>query len=398
MAREGRVHRDSVIHVSQLLGFQPFWSLNKESFNVACDDIMNLTELQDRLMALSMAFRIFTEHGKSLSWLNQLKQATDSHSELRSQLEIFLNPPTLEVQEWEIKKAEWEEKSAQRKAEEAERRRSWREGLAADVDRINSPETGVMTRSQAYLLEHVRESSSSSTTWGKSDWPSLIAEFGLPVAQAFRDGAMSFWRGYRPMLLSEGAAPNSTPYQVIFGLAGLAIEAKEEPSRFGQMSAEDARNAARYGLLELNGFPEWLPGLLAHRPQLIQEIVAQEIQYELDSPQSEPGGNRVLQKLRWAGEWMYEELAAPLLARLKQPVGNLESVQLALTIVQASSISDDLLGSLASRRVIEEGSSEIAPTWYAVWIGTQPSLAIPALAARCSGQLIPDTTLSFFSA
>ncbi|MFP3507922.1 hypothetical protein, partial [Burkholderia sp. SIMBA_062] len=33
VAREGRVHRDSVIHVWQLLGFQPFWSLNKESFN-----------------------------------------------------------------------------------------------------------------------------------------------------------------------------------------------------------------------------------------------------------------------------------------------------------------------------------------------------------------------------
>lgn len=395
VAREGRVHRDSVIHVSQLLGFQPFWSLNKESFNAACDDIINLTELQDRLMALSMAFRIFTEHGESLSWLNQLKQATDSHCELRSQRETFLNPPTLEVQEWEIKKAEWEEKSAQRKAEDAERRRSWREGLAADVGRINSPEPGVMTRSQAYLLEHVRESSSSSTAWGKSDWPSLIAEFGLPVAQAFRKGAMSFWRRYRPILPSEGAAPNSTPYQVIFGLTGLAIEAKEEPSRFRQMSAEDARNAARYGLLEMNGFPEWLPGLLAHHPQLIQEIVAQEIEYELDSPQSEPGWNRVLQKLRWAGEWIYEELAAPLLARLKQSVSNLESVQLALTIVQASSISDDLLGSLASRRAIEEGSSEIAPTWYAVWIGTQPSLAIPALAARIESLPSDDEKAKF---
>lgn len=395
VAREGRVHREPITQVWQLLGFQPFWSLNKENFNIACDDIVSVRDMQGRFLALSMAFSVFTEHGKSLSWLNQLKQTTDSHSELRSQLETFLNPPTFEVQEWEIKKAEWEEKSDQRKAEQAERRRSWREGLAADVDRINSPEPGVMTRSQAYLLEQVRESSSSSTTWGKSDWLSLIAEFGLPVAQAFREGAMSFWRGYRPMLPSEGAAPNSTPYQVIFGLTGLAIEANEEPSRFGQMSAENARNAARYGLLELNGFPEWLPGLLAHHPQQIQEIVSQEIYYELDIPQSELGGNRVLQKLRWAGEWMYEALAAPLLDRLKQPVSNLESVQLALTIVQASSISDDLLGSLASKRAIEEGGAEIAPTWYAVWIGTQPSLAIPALAVRIESLPSDDEKAKF---
>ncbi|WP_442108423.1 hypothetical protein [Pseudomonas sp. NUPR-001] len=79
---------------------------------------------------------------------------------------------------------------------------------------------------------------------------------------------------------------------------------------------------------------------------------------------------------------MYEELAAPLLARLEQPVSHLESLQLALTIVQESSVDDDLLGALASRRAMEEGNEDIAPTWYAVWVGTQPRVAISALAAR----------------
>lgn len=381
VAREGRVHRDPVIHVSQLIGFQPFWSLNNENFDVACDDIVSLTDMQDRQMALSMAFNIFVKHGKPTSWESQLKTAVGCHAELRGQLDASLNPPKQEIQEWEIKQAEWKKESDQRKDEEAERRRSWREGLAADVDRINRAEPGVMTQNQAYLLGRMRERSSSNT-WGSSDWPSLIDEFGLPVAQAFRDSAMNFWRGYRPALPSEGAEPNSTPYKVIYGLSGLAIEAKEQPSQFAQMSVEDARIAVRYGLLELNGFPEWLPSLLKVHPGLIQEVVAHEVHYELDNPHSELGGNRVLQRLRWGGEWMYEDLAASLLARLEQPVKHLEALQLALTVVQDSSICDDALGALASKRALEESSNlELAPIWYAVWVGTQPSHAILALEA-----------------
>jgi hypothetical protein len=383
LARNGRVHRgEPVIHVWQLLGFRPFWSLNRQNFSLACDHIASLTNMHDRLMALSMAFNIYTQHDKPSSWDIQLRQATETHDELREKLEILLNPPERKVEEWEIKQAQWEEEAAQRKAEETERRRSWQEGLAAEVALINSPKPGVMTRSQSYLMEQMREGSSSSNTWSSGNWQSLITEFGLPVAQAFRTGAVNFWRGYCPTLPSEGAPANSTPYQVIFGLTGLAIEAKEEPSRFSQMSADNAEYAARYGLLELNGFPEWFPRLFRLYPRAIQEVVLREINYEMDAPRLESGGNRVLQRLRWGGGWMYEELAAPLMARLAQHISDLELLQLVLSIVQESSVVDEVLAELASKCAIEEVNSEIAPTWYAVWVGVEPALAIPALAAR----------------
>lgn len=383
LARNGRVHRgEPVIHVWQLLGFRPFWSLNRQNFSLACDHIASLTNMHDRLMALSMAFNIYTQHDKPSSWEIQLRQATETHDELREKLEILLNPPERKVEEWEIKQAQWEEEAAQRKAEETERRRSWQEGLAAEVALINSPKPGVMTRSQSYLMEQMREGSSSSNTWSSGNWQSLITEFGLPVAQAFRTGAVNFWRGYCPTLPSEGAPANSTPYQVIFGLTGLAIEAKEEPSRFSQMSADNAEYAARYGLLELNGFPEWFPRLFGLYPRVIQEVVLREINYEMDAPRLESGGNRVLQRLRWGGGWMYEELAAPLMARLAQHISDLELLQLVLSIVQESSVVDEVLAELANKCAIEEVNSEIAPTWYAVWVGVEPALAIPALAAR----------------
>jgi hypothetical protein len=382
LARKGQVHREPVVNVWQLLGFQPFWSLNRENFDVACDQIVSLTENDDRLMALSMAFNIYSQHGTPPSWKVKLQQVTENHVDLREKLELLLHPPERPVEEWETQQARWKQEAAKRKAEEEGNRQAWREGLAANVGLINSSNPGVMNRNQAYLMERMREDSSSLNTRSTGHWQSLIAEFGTSVAQAFRDGAVRFWREYRPKLPSEGAAPNSTPYQVIFGLIGLAIEAEEQLSTFSQMSTEDAKLAIRYALRELNGFPDWLGELARIHPLQIQEIVLREIEYELDAEYSDSYNNEAIRKVRSSGDWMWEVLAVPLLARLGHPIKTLEALQRVLGIVQNSSVDDETLADLASKRAVEEVDLEMAPSWYAVWIGTNPGIAILALAAR----------------
>jgi hypothetical protein len=383
VARKGRVHRNApVINVWQLIGFRPFWTLNKQNFSRACDQIVSLTEFQDRHMAMSMAFETYKQHGMPIEWQVQLRRGTESDAELSDKLELMLNPPPRQVEEWEIQQAQWKEEAALRESEEANRRREWREGLAADVAHINSPEPGVLTRRQAYLLEKMRDGTSSSSTWSNGNWQSLVPEFGMQVAQAFRDGAIDFWRGYCPQLPSEGAPPNTIPYQVIIGLTGLAIEAREETSRFLQMSCRDAEYAVRYALLELNGFPEWLPKLFERWPQSLLKIVEREICSELAAPDADSGGNHVLRRLRYGGEWLYEPLSNPIMTRLAQPVKTLESLQLVLSVVVESSISDQALAELASKRAITESDLDIAPSWFAMWIGSEPAKGIPALAAR----------------
>ncbi|EMR47911.1 NACHT domain-containing protein [Pseudomonas putida] len=382
LARKARVYRnEAVVNVWQLIGFQPFWSANKDNFYAAIDTIASSSEVDDRLMALSMAFTIYCENGRQSAWESRLQEACESQIQLREKLEILLNPPPREPEEWEIKQAQWREENSERRAREESNRRTWREGLIADVSKINGKEPGVMTRNQGWLMDLMRDGSTASNTWSSGEWQTLIEEFGLPVAQELRGGAVAFWRGYRPTLLSEGAAPNTTPYPVIFGLAGLAIEAREEPTRFSLMSLQDAEYAARYGMLELNGFPSWFPQLLHLYPQPVLAIVLREIEHELSAPPSE-FGHYILSKARWGGEWMYESLATPLMALLDKPTASLEALQLALTIVQSSLVSDEVLARLACKRAEQEKDSEVAPTWYAVWVGTDPAAAIPALAAR----------------
>ncbi|MBA1193688.1 hypothetical protein G7007_12575 [Pseudomonas entomophila] len=383
VARKGRVHRNEpVINVWQLIGFRPFWTLNKQNFDRACDQILSLTELQDRHMAMSMAFEIYQQHGTPIEWQVQLRKATESDAELGDKLELMLNPPPRQVEEWQIQQAQWKEEAAQWKAEEENRRRGWREGLAAEVALINSPKPGMMTRNQVYLLDMMRDGTSSSSSWNNGNWQSLVPEFGMPVAQAFRGGVITFWRNYCPKLPSEGAPANDVPYQVILGLTGLAIEAREEPSSLLQMSRRDAEYAVRYALLELNGFPEWLPNLFERWPQLLQEIVMREICYELGESHADSGGNHVLRRLRYSGEWLYDALSTQLMARLAQPVKTLESLQLVLSVVVESSVSNQALADLASERAMVENDLDIAPSWFAMWIGSDPAKGIPALATR----------------
>lgn len=382
LARNGRVHFEPVVHVWQLIGFQPFWSLNRENFDVACDQIASLTEPNDRLMALSMAFDIYAGHGAPAPWADRLQQATETHVELREKLELMLHPPERQVEEWELKHAQWKHEAAQRKVADEDNRKAARDWFAANGALINSPQAGVMNHNQGYLMDRMREASMSSNTWSNGDWQALIPKFGATVAQTFREGAVGFWRGYQPMMPSEGAPPNSTPYQVIFGLIGLAIESQEEPASFLKISSVEAQLAFRYGLLELNGFPDWLIKLANVHPLPFQEIILREVEFELSAEDTSSSAYNILRKARSGDELIRTLVAGPLVTRMQKPIKTLAAVQCALGVVQNSSVDDQTLAALAARRAVEEHDLEMAPSWYAVWIGAEPGIAIPALTMR----------------
>jgi hypothetical protein len=395
LARNGQVHREPLVDVWQLLGFQPFWSLNRDNFVVACSEIMSLTLPDDRMMALSMAFHIYKNHNSPAPWEAQLRQATQSHVDLSQQLELLLHPPKRPVEEWEIKQAQRKENAIRQKAEEDEHLQAWREELTANVTLIKSPRAGVMTDNQGYLMDRMREGSASSNTWSNGDWRSLVPEFGTMVAHAFRDAAVGFWREYQPILPSEGAPPNSTPYQVIFGLIGLAIEAQEEPSNFLQMSVGDAKLACRYGLLDLTGLPDWLRKLAQIHPLPIQDIVLREVDFELDAEDSNLSGSSVLRKARSGDEWICTLIAVPLLSRMQRPIKTLEALRCALSVLQNSAVTDQTLAGIASKRAVDELDLDMAPSWYAIWIGVEPGIAIPALTARINSLFSDEEKAKF---
>jgi hypothetical protein len=226
------------------------------------------------------------------------------------------------------------------------------------------------------------ESSERSSNWTGGNWRSLIPEFGDSIARAFRDGAVGFWRRHRPPLLSEGRDASSTPYWVIFGLTGLSIEAQEGPGWPQGLTEAEAEIATRFALHELNGFPSWLSSLYTAYPDTVIRVVIAEIDYELGTHTLETKSHDVLYDASWNGDWMWDRLAPFLVARLNQPPTNMSDLAYMLTIIQGSSVDDMAVAELAARNAKLTADTTAGPMWFALWVGVDPAVAIPALGAR----------------
>lgn len=342
--------------------------------------------LDDRLVALTLAHRLYVEAGGQPEQLEILRQLAQGNTALQAKLGELLNPPPESAQTLKYKRQDekWKRQALVRKALDTKNRREWAEGLAADLSTIRDsglPDPSAVSNRQYYLFERLREASNkNSSTWSTSDWSVLETEFGEAVALAFRDGAVAFWRRHRPLLRSEGAPVNSTPASTVFGLVGLAIESKETNDWYKTLSASDVEIAFRYAMHELNGFPSWFSTLFADHPDSIVRFCLGEIEQELKNEDETVGSLYLLYDIAWAGEWMWDALAPKLveILKVKEPK-SLRNLSYMLNIIQSSRISDGDLTSLASSKAMSQGTDERAARWLAVWTGVAPAEAIDAL-------------------
>lgn len=360
-----------------------YWSLGPEAFDVICDDIASRALVDDRLVALTLAFAIYRQNGRPAAWRGRLKRLAGDVPELKSTLESLLHPPAEGRQRWRQQEARWKRRAAQEAERRETNRREWKDHLDANVEALRDPgKPDTITNAQYYLHQRMDEGAEHSGKWSEGNWRSLIPEFGEPIAQAFRDGAVGFWRGNRPPLLSEGAKANATPFSVIFGLTGLSIEAREEPGWPNALSQANAEVATRFALHELNGFPSWLRTLCAAYPQTVIDVVITEIDHELATEDPESERHDVLYDASWNGAWMWDRLAPLVVARLRKPPKSISNLRYMLSIVQGSPLDDASIARLAAQAAKATANLITAPIWFATWVGVDPAVAIPALASR----------------
>ncbi|MGM9428599.1 hypothetical protein [Hydrogenophaga sp. MI9] len=240
-----------------------------------------------------------------------------------------------------------------------------------------------MSKDQHYLYRELQKIEKNNTTWSVSTWRSLEPSFGADVAQAFRDGAVAFWRRFCPVLVSEGASLNSTPFQVIFGLTGLAIESAESTDWSNNLSDTEVTIAFRYAMHELNGYPTWFPSVFRRNPTVIRDLLLAEIDYELSVGSAGQDISYVLYDLNWSGEWLWDSLAPELLSRLaKAEPKNLRSLQFLTNVVQGSSLDGGMIQTLARVKAMSTAPHEHCAQWFAIWTGVAPGESLPALIAH----------------
>ena len=361
-----------------------YWAFKEDDLNRVVDFIKFRKLGDDKLIALSLAFRIFTHCGKPADQFDTIQRAIAGDCKLTERFNALLYP-TLSPQQ-----AEWEERNEVRKnkrenermAQEG-RRQEWIAKLRANPRLLTDPpnlKPGEFS-SDLYWLQHEigREGEGMKRRLG-AEWRVLEDTFGLEVACAYRDAAQSHWRVYKPDIGSEGANTSSTPYSLIFGMTGLEIESKEVSNFPQNLTDAEVLHALRYLAWELNGFPNWLEKMHKAFPVLTFDAVWKELQWELENNQADKRSNYILHDLVYYAAWLHRELAARILQWLKSNrLQDIDLLRYCLRIIKNGAIDPRQLVSIARSKITTDDPDSHLANWYAIWIDIEPETGIPAL-------------------
>ena len=294
-----------------------FWNLrlrvNLNWFDLAdaqyfLDSIRSRARQEDRLLSLSVLVNMCRSNGAPQDLLEKIRGAAEGDSALRAALDEYLTPKELPPYylEAERERERFMQENKERERARQDDRAKWvneLKGNPALVGNLEQAEAGTVLNSSVWLMDELRKKAGSNSSWSISDWSPLIPEFGADVAAAFRNYCMAIWRRYTPRLRSDGnVQENNTPWIVVLGLSGLAMEAGMSPAWTEKLTPEEASLATRYAIWELNGFPTWLEPLWRKYPESVKSVLLHEISWELSRSGSEGKAGYILSRLRWSTE------------------------------------------------------------------------------------------------
>jgi len=360
-----------------------YWNFGSDRFDDVLGFIATRDFLDDKLVALSLAFRLFVQADKPADWLSELERAVEGNSDLRERLDTFLNPAESQSTiEWEERKARQEKKRKKEEEERDRNRTDWVAHLKATPDVVRNPpdsEPGKLSWNQYRLLREIMGVGLSTSRSNGAKWQALISEFGEDVAWAYRDAAKSHWRSFTPGLRSEGYERSSIPYELIFAMAGLEIEANEIDNFPKNLSEAEVRHALRYLTWELNGFPSWIEQVHLTYPDLVLDAVLTELHWELARTVLYQPMHYILHDLVYYASWMHQYLAPSITEWMgKNDIKNHDVLRYCIHILRNGDSDIETISRLVHSKISNNTASEQLATWYALWIDLDAEEAIPA--------------------
>lgn len=365
-----------------------FVSFDGSDVDTAVRAISERTNADDKLIALSLAFSLYTQTDRGRCRDVQLKKAVGENHPLKARLAELMKPQKKsdEIKQLERENAKWSRRAAARSETEAKVRMEAPGQLEAQLDTLRNPgfdDPSAVSQSQYYLYNRMRELEKDDSKWASCKWRALEQEFGIKTPKAFRDGMVRFWRGHVPKLVSGGAPLNNISLADIFGLSGLTIESDETPELFLTLLPAEASVAFRYAMSELNGFPHWFPALSGAHLDLVKRMVLNEISYELKVDQENASSQYVISDLSRVADWLWDAIAPDVVRLLRtQPPKSINRLVHLLDIVHASKLPDATIAALAAEKMATVDDPKHLPLWAATWTGVDPDSATDALEAH----------------
>lgn len=348
------------------------WAFSSENFDRVLEWVSSRDLEDDKLVALSLAFSIYRENGRGDKRRRQLWKVVKGNEVLEKQLRDFLNPKAMskESRNYQRQERRWEKQAKERKVKQAQILKDWQEYLASDeADKLldfSIAVDGKMWQGNSYLMDRARKRNSGSDKWASKEWRSLISVYGLKAAERYKDAAISYWRHYDPV---ESQNSSSTSYATIFGLTGLAIEARESPNWLDRLGSSEAELAMKYAYQEMNGFPFWLEELFGKFPKVVLSELLKDIEHEFRYREADGHYFGAIHKITWRDTWLYPSLGPHLieLFRKHDPKHRNTLLYSLGIILQCTDIPKSEILSLIQERIEKTADQEVNAIWFAAW-------------------------------
>lgn len=276
--------------------------------------------------------------------------------------------------------------------ENARRHAAWREfheEVVRDPDAVFSANQVENTIWDLWKVMRRADESRNASGWNRRF---LERHFNPNITDRIRAAFSGFWRQRSPTLRSERSADAKGTYleSWMLGISAIAAEA-EDPQWAHKLSADEAKLAARFALIELNSFPSWLDGLAAAHPEAVRTIIGEEMIHELDEPAAKAGYDAILQHLLHGSSCLYP-LFSPRLREwlvanafrvrdgdgIERVTDRLRSVVDVILKFDGANAREFILG-LARAAFDDDSKPELASAWLPILMRLKPDEGVARL-------------------
>jgi hypothetical protein len=278
-------------------------------------DAAGKTADNDQRLVANIALDIWQRAGAPPLVLDQIKAVSDSIPSMQTVItERLSQPPPSEREQFLNERIRRQELVSAKRLEQQDK--SW--ASFADDIRANPrqlrelrPPSSEGVDSRLYhLWQLLTRASGNQSKYAIADLDALRPIFNESTLQELRQAFIGYWRHWQPTLRSEVAEDqrNRVSAMDMIGIIGVTLEAGQTRDWAAQLNDDEARIAATYATLELNGFPDWLANLATAKPNIALEVFARYI--AADVSEKDDGKRRdALENLARADDPIVELLA-----------------------------------------------------------------------------------------
>ena len=289
-----------------------FWVPSTDNLGRLFEDLSNKPVMDDRSIALTAIFAVYVDDKRPRKLRERMKRVVAGTPELETKLHEFLHPKPLSEEQ---KKGRRQDREFKRREKEREKQKNairlnnkkTIKRNSAGIMNVGNAQKGEVWQRTAYLYDRIREKKEEGEHGlGYANWRALEDEFGFEVAKNFRDGCVAYWREYDPFTYPDRRTSNKIQWPRMIGLTGLAMEAADDPDWAKKINRDEAKIAAHYSVCELSGFPRWFNALQSEFADLVDDVIKDELQWELHESPEEKTSTQTLSALRYGNKELNE--------------------------------------------------------------------------------------------